>query len=276
MSAIDEAIRTLRNDPRYAQLIHDSYLSADVTESAERFHRSTEFAEVHGLIGRHIQGGRILDLGAGRGISSYAFGRSGAQIVYALEPDPSDEVGYGAIRRLQPGLPIQIIEALGENIPLRDGQLDVVYARQVLHHTRDLARVLGECARVLKSGGVLLVCREHVVDDEHQLADFLSNHPVHQLVGGENAYSLDQYLQAILAAGLRLQRLLGPWDSIINAFPAVRSPDALRRYPRTRLERKLGKLGAVMSFLPGVNALIWRRLNRPVPGRLYSFLAVKP
>jgi hypothetical protein len=37
---------------------------------------------------------------------------------------------------------------------------------------------------------VLLATREHVVDDPAQHAEFLARHPVHQLAGGENAFSL--------------------------------------------------------------------------------------
>ena len=42
---------------------------------------------------------QALDLGAGRGISSYALAREGWQVT-ALEPDPSMLIGAGAIRSL--------------------------------------------------------------------------------------------------------------------------------------------------------------------------------
>ncbi len=276
MSELDEAVRRFREDPRYADLVRDSYLGRDVHASAERFYHSAEFTEVRSLLGDKIYGGRVLDLGAGVGIASYAFIQSGAYRVYAIEPDLSDEVGCGALRRLaRDGLTIKIIRALGEHIPLKSESLDIVYARQVLHHTHDLPRVLSECARVLRRGGVFLACREHVVDNERQLQTFLHRHLIHQLVGGENAYRLDEYLDAIGQAGLHLEELFGPWDSILNAFPAVRNSDELGTFARTLLRRKLGLLGLLMSFLPGVQALVWRYLKRPVPGRMYSFLAMK-
>jgi SAM-dependent methyltransferase len=173
-------------------------------------------------------------------------------------------------------LPIEILDAVGEDIPLPDESVDVVYVRQVLHHIRDLPQALKECARVLKHDGVFLACREHVVDDEQQLAVFLQQHPVHQLAGGENAYPLDAYLTAIKSSGLKIAKVLAPWQSIINAFPEVKTRDELKRLPRTRLSRKLGVLGSLLGYLPGVNTLMWKRISRPVPGRMYSFLAIKP
>jgi hypothetical protein len=43
------------------------------------------------------------------------------------------------------------------------------------------------------------------------------------------------------------------------------------------LEDRFKWAGKLASFLPGVIPLVRRRLNRqPIPGRLYSFLAIKP
>ncbi len=272
----EEAIHRLRRDPRYAELIHDSYLGEDTVESARRFEASAEFAEVCQLVGDRAREGKILDLGSGIGIAAYGFARRGAKCVYALEPDPSDEIGRGALLRLCGPLPIVPVDACGERIPLPDAQLDLVYARQVLHHAQDLPQVLRECARVLKRGGRFLASREHVVDDERQLKTFLQRHPVHRLAGGENAFPLRMYLEAIRAAGLRPDRVFGQWDTLINAFPTARSADELRHLSRIVLQRRFGRRGIVLSRLPGVNALVRAWLNRPFPGRLYSFLATKP
>jgi len=271
---MDEAIRALRRDPRYAEVVRDAYLEPDVLASAERFYHSAEFAEVIALVGRFVHGGRVLDLGAGVGIASYAFARSGARVVYALEPDLSHEVGCGALERLRPGLPIEVFSAYGEQITLLEHSIDLVYTRQVLHHTRDLPGVLRECARVLKPGGAFLACREHVVDNKRQLDVFLRNHPIHQLAGGEHAYRLGEYLSAIELSGLQLVQVIGPWDSVINAYPGVRSAEELKRFPRILLRQKLGIAGAAAGKIPGIQALVWRRVRRPVPGRMYTFLAV--
>lgn len=272
----EEAILQLRRDSQWTELVRDSYLGQNVFESGERFLASAEFAEVRRLLDGHVAGGKVLDLGAGTGIASYAFAKSGAKLVYALEPDVSDEIGRGALSRLNAGLPVEPVDAVGERIPLPDEEVDVVYARQVLHHTSDLRLTLSECARVLKRGGIFLACREHVVDDERQLEEFLRNHPVHQLAGGEHAYRLNEYVEAIHMSGLKLEETFAPWDTVINVFPAVRSVEELRRFPRIALERRFGLVGAWASLVPGVKPLVWRHFRRPTPGRMYSFLAAKP
>lgn len=276
MLSLDETIRLLRANPPYPGFVEDAYFDQDVSLAAERFSSSHEFAEVLHLLCGQVTGSRVLDLGAGTGIASYAFVRHGAARVFSLEPDPSEIVGWGAIDRLRPGLSIEIVPAYGEDIPLDSGSIDILYARQVLHHTRDLPRVLQECARVLRPGGLFLACREHVIDDEQQLAAFLRAHPVHQRAGGENAYRLDQYLSAISGAGLQVKQVLEPWDTVINAFPAVRSQAELHQYPHTLLRRKFGFAGAIAGHVPGIVALVWKRIKRPLPGRMYTFYATKP
>lgn len=276
MLSLDEATLYLRSNPHYADLIRDAYLDRDVVAAARRFSQSAEFAAVLELLKERVKGAVILDLGAGTGIASYAFVVHGARKVYALEPDASDEVGRGAIDRLRDLYPIEPIEAFGEDIPLPEAVVDIVYARQVLHHTRDLPRVLQECDRVLKPGGVMLACREHVVDNNRQLKQFLASHPIHQLAGGENAYSLPRYLDSIHGAGLQIHQVLGPWDSVINAFPVVRTQEELEHFPQIMYRRKLGHLGDLISRLPGATTLAWMRIKRPRAGRMYTFLAIKP
>lgn len=275
---MDEAILWLRANPSWADLVADAYLGRDVAASADRFLRSAEFAEVKRLLGPMLHHAVVADIGAGAGIASYALHKSGASRVFAVEPDGSDEVGRGAIERLRKGTstPIDILEGWGEALPLPDNSIDVVYARQVLHHAADLERFMSEVARVLRPDGVLLACREHVVDNESQKKAFLDSHPVHRLAGGENAFPLPHYLAAIAGSGLVLAALLGPWDSVLNAFPAVRSTDELVDYPARRLEAHFGSVGRRLSRLPGVSALVWWRIRRPQPGRMYSFLCSKP
>jgi ubiquinone/menaquinone biosynthesis C-methylase UbiE len=275
---LDEAIRCLREDPSCAGLVEDAYLGRDVRESAVRFARSAEFAEVVRLIGPALSGAAVADIGAGVGIASYALLRAGASTVVAIEPDPSDEVGRGAIERLvaETSTPIEIVAGWGEALPLPDHSVDVVYSRQVLHHATDLGRFVSEVARVARPGGLWLACREHVVDDESQRQAFLRAHPVHRLAGGENAFPLPQYLDALAQHDLELQAVIGPWDSVINAFPMVRSSEELSDYATRRLVERLGPIGKGISQLPGASTLAWRRIRRPQAGRLYSFLCMKP
>ncbi len=275
----EEAIVHLRADPATRDLIIKTYLDEDVPAAAARFTESEEWRETLRWIAHasgQVAGGVVIDVGAGTGIVSYAFAKAGAARVWALEPDPSAVVGQGALRQLTPGLPIEIVGAYGEGLPFRDASVDVVYARQVLHHTHDLDRVLREAARVLRSGGVFMACREHVVDDADQLAQFLAAHPVHQLAGGEHAYSLDRYRSAIIGAGLTLVRQLAPYDSVITAYP-MRTQAQVENLVRDNLAQRLGAIGAAIAGIGLVDRLVRGliEVRRAYPGRMYAFVAQK-
>lgn len=205
--------------------------------------------------------GKVLDIGAGRGISSYAFAKDGWQVT-ALEPDPSDLVGSGAIRKLfqAAGLEGKVIGSKGEKLPFESGFFDVVYLRQALHHADDLPGFCREVARVLKSGGTFIATREHVLSKKEDLPRFLENHPLHRLYGGEKAYLLSEYLEALENAGIRIKKKLNPLESEINLFPESISG--------------LKKKRPILRFFPDfLFPLAGNFLS--IPGRLYSFIGIK-
>lgn len=144
--SVDEAIRRARSDPEMADLVRDAYLDEDTLAAAKRFEESEEFAEVLSLLENNLTKSPpwdILDMGAGNGIAAYAFARAGHKVL-ALEPDPSSDVGVGAIKRLadSSGLNIRILESFAEDVPLSDECVDVIFVRQTLHHADDLKNFL--------------------------------------------------------------------------------------------------------------------------------------
>ena len=272
----EEAVRRLRADPGNAALITDTYLDADVVAAALRFRMSGEWKAAETLLSSVLRGAVAVDLGSGNGMAAAAMIGAGASRVVAIEPDASEEIGRGAILKVCAGMPVDAINAFAEQLPMEDGSADCVYARQVLHHTRDLSKAIQECARILRPGGMFLACREHVADDEAELSAFLRDHPVHRLTGGEHAYSLRQYRDAITNAGLRIIREIAPWDSVINLFPKVDSDREISAIPDRVLAEKFGALGRLLARIPGVRPIVAARLRRPRPGRLFTFLATKP
>jgi ubiquinone/menaquinone biosynthesis C-methylase UbiE len=275
MMSVEEAILELRRDASMADILRDSYLDEDVLACGERFLHSPEFAETWKLLGWKARGGTVVDVGAGRGIASYAFVRSGVARVIAVEPDPSEVVGHRALGRLCQGLPVEIVSELGETLSLPDESVDVVYARQVLHHISDLRGALRQFSRVLRREGVFLAAREHVAETNEELRAFLASHAVHRLAGGENARPLRSYRAAIQGAGLLLCADYGQWDSIISAAPLATCEEDLRHYPRVRLRKRFGFWGRLSCKIPGVEALLRARWQKPFPGRLHTFLAIK-
>jgi SAM-dependent methyltransferase len=125
------------------------------------------------------------------GAASPALAREGFRVT-ALEPDPSAIVGAAAIRALaaEAGLPIDVVEEFSERLPFADDAFDLVFARAVLHHTRDLEGACREMFRVLRPDGIFIAAREHVISKDDDLGKFLKQHPLHHLYGGENAFLL--------------------------------------------------------------------------------------
>jgi SAM-dependent methyltransferase len=256
----EQAVAWLRGQADQQELVKACFFDDPLLEAAKRFHQSAEWTETRKRL--PDPPGKALDLGAGRGISTYALAKDGFAVT-ALEPNPSAIVGAGAIRALagESGLPITVALEWGEQLPFPDQSFDLAHGRQVLHHARDLSALCREVARILKPGGIFIATREHVVDRPVDLPVFLAGHPLHHLYGGENAFSLPQYITAIEEAGFWFCEILAPFDSVINYFPATRSQvEALAH------ELCPGESGKAAAAL--------RRVYR-APGRLFTFSAIK-
>lgn len=274
----EQAVQWLREQPEQQELVLAAYYDDPLLAAANRYWHSEEWQAIRPLL--PPVRGQALDVGAGRGIASYALAKEGFAVT-ALEPDASALVGAQAIRGLAAasGLPIEVTEEFSERLPFADAQFDVVFARAVLHHTSDLAAACREFLRVLKPGGRLLAVREHVISRLEDLPAFLDLHPLHKLYGGENAFLLPQYEAAIRAAGFRLDTVLAPLESAINYAPYTEA--GLRAELAARISRGFPGAKQLVAGLLGVPPLwaVARRVLERVdhrPGRLYSFIAQRP
>jgi len=276
----EEAVVWLRSQPDKQELTKDCYYDDPLISAARRFAESDEWQAVRQWL--PPQPGYALDMGAGRGISSYALALAGWKVT-ALEPDPSAIVGTGAVSQLaqDSGLPIQVVRGCGEVLPFQPNTFDLVYGRQVLHHARNLQDLCREVWRVLKKTGKFIATREHVIDNISDLPVFLARHPLHQLYGGENAFLLSAYTDAIKRAGLIVQEKWGPFETPVNYAPVTCKvwQETIRR----RISSKVGSSLAnhltegqtiVGKYLIPLVSFVASRLSRQ-PGRLYSFVAVK-
>ena len=162
-------------------------------------------------------------------------------------------------------------------MPFADDSFDLVFARAVLHHTRDLESACREMFRVLRPGGIFIAAREHVISKEADLGKFLEQHPLHHLYGGENAFLLERYTDALNNAGFDKIEVLRPLQSPINLFPYT--IDSLREAVVKKLSRTI-PAGSLWRLVLGRKRIFTSLLslaehfdNRP--GRLYSFVCHK-
>lgn len=272
----EEAVEWLKSQPEQQNLVKACYYDEPLIGAAQRFESSEEWKAIHQLLENWLPGS-VLDLGAGNGIASYAFSKAGCKVT-ALEPDPSNKVGGGAIKKLsaEVDIPITVVEAFGETLPFESNQFDIVHCRQVLHHANDLSQLCQEVSRVLKPGGVLIATREHVISKASDMDNFLRSHPLHHLYGGENAFLLNQYCESISKADLKIEKIYGPYDSAINYCPVTQ--DQLSENIIKKLKKYVGEnISTWVVSQSRLRHLIFRYLSirDQTAGRLYSFIATK-
>jgi len=272
----EEAVSWLISQPEQQELVAACYYDKPLQSAAERYWNSQEWQAIKKFFPQHR--GTALDIGAGNGIASYALAQEGWQ-VKALEPDSSELVGVGAIRKLalENQLHVEVVQEFGEKLPFPEQTFDLVFARQVLHHAQDLQKLCNEINRVLKPGGIFIAVREHVISSQHDLPKFLDIHPLHKLYGGENAYLLQEYVSAIKLAGLNVDKVIAPFDSVINYAPLT------EKSLKIELKKKFHLIpgGNIISGLllsPNIFKHFLKLLSKidQRPGRPFSFIAYKP
>ncbi|MDJ1482402.1 class I SAM-dependent methyltransferase [Cytophagaceae bacterium YF14B1] len=278
----EETIIYIRTLPEYQNLIHDAYLDEDLLKNVNRFKNSEEYKATLSFIKQFSpQATKLLDIGAGNGISSIAFALDKFNVT-AVEPDSSITVGSNAIRYVSDYytlVNIQVIESYAEKLPFPDATFDIVYARQAMHHAQNLDLFVSEAFRVLKKGGIFFTVRDHVIHNNKEKIDFLASHPLQKFYGGENAFSITQYKNAFEKCGFEILITLSHFDSVINFAPKTEQEILATD---TNLKDTFNKKFPFMSkfLFPLYKFYISARYGKindesNMPGRLYSFIAQK-
>lgn len=274
----ENAVQWLRKNPGSIHLVRECYYDDPLINAAERYWKSYEWQSIRTLL--QGKSGNALDVGAGRGISSYALARDGFNVT-ALEPNTSKLVGSAAIRQLakESNLKIVVEERFSEKLPFPDQSFDLVFARAVLHHTVDLRAACSEFLRVLKPSGRFIAVREHVISQPEDLEVFLEDHPLHYLYGGENAFLLGDYETSIREAGFKIDQVIGPLESAINFAPhtlqSLQQEIAVKATRNIPLARDLVRIALGIPGVWSIAKHILKSVDHR-PGRLYSFVAIRP
>jgi SAM-dependent methyltransferase len=100
------------------------------------------------------RGRDVLDVGCGAGVEVVRFARAGARVVGV---DLSDQAAALTRQNLtQQHLTAGLAVAEGESLPFPDASFDYVFAHGVIQYAASDARVVAECHRVLRPGGIVL------------------------------------------------------------------------------------------------------------------------
>ena len=105
------------------------------------------------IISKHVEGSRVLDLGAGYGTTSSYLQKKGYQVV-AID---LDEEAMRVAKTLNEK--INYLNANAESLPFEDNSFDALVLRDALHHfvgEADFAKVQRELNRLLKDDGVMI------------------------------------------------------------------------------------------------------------------------
>lgn len=261
----EDAVKLLKKNETNKQLVLDCFFDDPLIQAAERYFLSNEWLAIKSFLPK--KAGIALDVGAGRGITSYAIAKEGWHTI-AIDPDLSLEVGIEAIKLLtmESGLSIKAYQSYGESIPFPDETFDLVHCRQVLHHSKNLKKICSELSRVLKKGGVFIATREHVISNVSDLPVFLAAHPLHKYYGGENAFLLKEYLENIKSAGIHLTSILNPYASDINLAPET------KKSLKTKIANKV-YFPWPMLIPDFILPILGNLIN--TPGRIYTFVGNK-
>jgi SAM-dependent methyltransferase len=141
----------LVSDPSYiTRMSHDAL---DLRRSREQL---ALIERTHGI---SLTGKRILEVGAGLGLTVAVARLEFGAAAFGIEPGAAEYDGSLQIARDLLAiceLPSDaVVSGVGEDLPFEDAAFDVVLSSNVLEHVRDPAAVIRESIRVLRPGGSL-------------------------------------------------------------------------------------------------------------------------
>ena len=166
--------------------------------------------------------GTVVEIGAGYGATFELYG-DGVTSVLAFEPDAALRAAASEAARTastRSGIPITVVEGVGEAIPVADASIDTVVSSLVLCSVGSQAEVLAEIRRVLKPDGRFLFY-EHVRSTNRALAllEDAATPLWSRLAGG--CHPNRDTVGAIEASGFRIEQSRTFGFSVLAGIPPV-------------------------------------------------------
>lgn len=148
---------------------------------------------------------RVLDVATGGGHTAFALAPHAAEVVALDLTPPMLEVAQkeANARHLHN---ILFVEGDAQAIPYEDGSFDVVACRKAAHHFPNVRRGVSEWARVLKSGGTLLLV-DSIVPEEPELDIFTNEIEILRDPSHVRNYRISEWKSFLKEAGFTLHTL---------------------------------------------------------------------
>lgn len=137
------------------------------------------------------RGRAVLDVGCGAGVEVVRFARAGAA---TFGVDLSEQaVGLSRLNIGHQHLRAALSVADGEALPFPDNSFDYVFAHGVVQYAADDRRVVAECHRVLKPGGVVLFQVYNRISWLHLLSKVMKTPLEHEDAPVLKRYSIPEF-----------------------------------------------------------------------------------
>jgi ubiquinone/menaquinone biosynthesis C-methylase UbiE len=148
---------------------------------------------------------RVLDVAVGGGHTTLAFARGAAEVIGVDLTEAMLTAAQG-LAEAQGVTNVSFQAADAEHLPFPDASFDIVTCRYAAHHFPHPAVAAREWARVLKSGGKLLLV-DVVSPDDPTSDTFLNAAEVLRDPSHVRDHSVAQWLDMLQATGLKVEEL---------------------------------------------------------------------
>lgn len=141
------------------------------------------------------RGRDVLDVGCGAGVEVVRFARGGARVTGLDLADSAARLTAENLRgqRLAAG----VVVGDGERLPFGDASFDFVYAHGVVQYAADDSRVVAECHRVLRKGGLAMFQVYNRVSWLHLLSKVMKVPLEHEDAPHLRRYSAAEFRQLV-------------------------------------------------------------------------------